>query len=323
MAEVKSGKRSGEHSAMTEIKPKSSGGRSLATVKPKSPGKRSAMAEIKSGKRSGEHSAITKVKPGKRSAITEIKPKIVVISGITASGKSDLAVKIAKQLGGEIISCDSRQVYKYLDIGTAKITRDEMCGVNHYMLDVCDPTKNMRYTLADFVRETERAIDYIGYRGKLPILVGGTGLYSRAIIDGYSFDDNRHTMTENIGGGNPRHSGKTTHDNKPKYDVLQICLIPPTKIIAEKVAKRNETRIANGMFDETKKLLEMGVTPEFLLNLGLEYRLNVKYLNNEITLDEYKKLLHTQTMQFIKRQRTWYRRENPETTHYLCEPDKY
>jgi tRNA dimethylallyltransferase len=250
--------------------------------------------------------------------MAEVKPKVVVISGITASGKTDLSVKIAKRFNGEIISCDSRQVYKYLDIGTAKITREEMCGVNHYMLDICDPTKNVRYTLADFVRETERAIDYILYRGKLPILVGGTGLYSRAVIEGYSFND-----APEKSGANPRHSGKKAHDNKPKYDILQICLTPPNEVIAGKVRRRNETRLADGMIAETEKLLTMGVKPEFLLNLGLEYKLNVQYLNGEFTLDEYKKRLYTQTMQFIKRQRTWYRKEDPKVTYYLTEPDKY
>jgi tRNA dimethylallyltransferase len=266
--------------------------------------------------------------------MAKIKPKIVVISGITASGKTALSVKIAKKFDGGIISCDSRQVYKYLDIGTAKITADEMEGVPHYLLNVADPTENERYTLADFVRETDRAIKEILSHGKLPILVGGTGLYSRAVIDGYSFppsadqsaDQNTaqdappFTKRSEI---NPRHSGIKTHNNNPKYECLQICLLPPKDIITPKVRERNETRIKNGMFTETEALLKMGVKPEFLLNLGLEYALNVRYLNHEISQDEYKTLLFNQTMQFIKRQRTWYRRENPAITHYLTDPKEY
>jgi tRNA dimethylallyltransferase len=246
------------------------------------------------------------------------KPKIVVLSGITASGKTALSIELAKRFNGEIISCDSRQVYKYMDIGTAKITRAEMHGVRHYMLDVADPTKNERYTLADFVRDADRAADYIITRGKLPILVGGTGLYSRAVIDGYSFAAPAVKSDKNN-----RHSAKRNHENSPKYKVLQICLVPPKEIIADKIKERNEMRIENGMFEETKALLSMGVTPEFLLNLGLEYKLNVRYLNNEISLDEYRKLLFNQSMQFIKRQRTWYRKENPRTTRYLTDPKEY
>jgi tRNA dimethylallyltransferase len=253
--------------------------------------------------------------------MVKVKPKIIVISGITASGKTALSVEIAKKFNGEIISCDSRQVYKYLNIGTAKITADEMQGIMHHLLDIADPTENKRWTLADFVRETDCAIEKILSRGKLPILAGGTGLYSRAIIDGYSFS--AAPAVPKRSEINPRHSETKVHRNNPKYECLQICLMPPKDIIAPKVRERNETRIKNGMFAETTALLKMGVKPEFLLNLGLEYTLNVRYLNNEISLTEYKDLLFNQTMQFIKRQRTWYRRENSAITHYLSAPEQY
>jgi tRNA dimethylallyltransferase len=227
--------------------------------------------------------------------------KIVAITGITASGKTALSVAIAKKFNGEIVSADSRQVYKFLDIGTAKITAREMDGIPHHMLDIVDPRDSRRYSVGDFVRDAIPIIDDIIKRGKLPVLVGGTGLYSRSVINGYCF------------GG----------QNKPKYDTLQICLVPPKEIIAPKVAARIEARIADGMTAETKRLLSAGVSREFLFNLGLEYRLNVLFLENKIDSDQYRKLLFNQSMQFIKRQRTWYRKENPAITHYLTDPKQY
>lgn len=231
-----------------------------------------------------------------------MKPKIVVISGLTASGKTALSILLAKAFNAEIISADSRQVYQGLDIGSAKITPAEMQGVPHHCLDIVDPAQNTRYSVGDFQRDAYTKIDEIIQRGKLPMLVGGTGLYSRAVINGYGFD------------GQP---------NEPRYDVLQICLMPPNTILAPKVKQRNVERVEQGMFDETRHLLSRGVTADFLYKLGLEYRLNVRYLQGEIDLATYYDELYHQTMQFIKRQRTWYRKENPACTHYLTDPTAY
>ena len=231
-----------------------------------------------------------------------MKPKIIVISGVTASGKTALSILLAKRFNAEIISADSRQVYQGLDIGSAKITADEMQGVPHHCLDIVDPAQNTRYSVGDFQRDAYAKIDEIIARGKLPMLVGGTGLYSRAVINGYGFD------------GQP---------NAPRYDVLQICLVPPNTILAPKVKQRNVERVEQGMFDETRNLLARGVDTDFLYKLGLEYRLNVRYLQGEINLETYYDELYHQTMQFIKRQRTWYRKENPALTHYLTEPTTY
>lgn len=254
----------------------------------------------------------------------DTKPKIIVISGITGSGKTALSVELAKKFNGEIVSCDSRQVYKYCDIATAKVTNDEMQGVPHHMLDVADPTTNTRYSVAEFVRDADRCISDIILRRKLPILVGGTGLYTRALIDGYNFDDAKPPR----GDVNIRHKEDTTSistksKNSPKYNVLQICLVPPREIIADKIMKRIESRLDDGMIEETEKLIEMGVTKDFLLALGLEFYWNVKYIDGEITMPEYKTQLFNKSMQFIKRQRTWYRKENKEITHYISDPKDY
>lgn len=231
-----------------------------------------------------------------------MKPKLVIISGLTASGKTALSIEIAQQFNAEIISADSRQVYQGLDIGSAKITPAEKQGIPHHCLDIVDPTQNILYSVGDFQRDAYRAIDEITQRGKLPLMVGGTGLYTRAVAEGYGFGDT---------------------PNQPRYCVLQICLIPPNTILAPKVKLRNQTRVAQGMFDETRALLSKGVPSDFLYKLGLEYRLNVRYLQNEIDLATYYDELYHQTMQFIKRQRTWYRKENPTYTHYLTDPATY
>ena len=234
--------------------------------------------------------------------VAKMKTKIVIISGITASGKTALSIELAKQFNAEIISADSRQVYQGLDIGSAKITPAEMQGIPHHCLDIIDPTQNTLYSVGDFQRDAYTTIDQISARGKVPMLVGGTGLYTRSVAEGYGFGD---------------------EPNNPRYEVLQICLMPPKNLIAPKVEQRNKERVANGMFEETRDLLARGVPNVFLYKLGLEYRLNVRYLQGEIDLPTYYNELYHQTMQFIKRQRTWYRKENPAYTHYLTDPSTY
>ena len=227
---------------------------------------------------------------------------IVILSGVTASGKTALSIHLAQLFHAEIISADSRQVYRGLDLGTAKITPAEMQGVPHHLIDIVDPTRNQRYSVGDFQRAAYQTITAIHARGHLPMLVGGTGLYSRAVANGYQFGE---------------------RPNAPRYRVLQICLMPDNAWLRPRVEQRNRERVAQGMFAETERLLAAGVSREFLYSLGLEYRLNVRYLSGEIDLDEYYRALTTQTMQFIKRQRTWYRKENPATTHYLTNPATY
>jgi tRNA dimethylallyltransferase len=116
-----------------------------------------------------------------------MKPRVLVIVGPTATGKSDLAVRLAKKFKGEIISADSRQVYAGLDIGTGKITKAEMKGVPHYLLDVANPKK--KFSVVKYVELAEKAIQEIVNKGKLPIIVGGTGFYIEALVDGVVLPD--------------------------------------------------------------------------------------------------------------------------------------
>ena len=116
-------------------------------------------------------------------------PKLIVILGTTACGKSGLGVELAKHVGGEIVSADSRQVYRGLDLGTGKVTAEEMDGVPHHLLDVVSP--NQSYSVAEFQRDAYAAIDGTLARGKIPLLVGGTGLYVRAVAEGYAFPESQ------------------------------------------------------------------------------------------------------------------------------------
>ena len=125
-----------------------------------------------------------------------MKPKIIVILGQTATGKSNLAVKIAKQIGGEIISADSRQVYKGLDLGTGKITKKEMEGVPHHLLNVANPRKS--FSVAEYKKLAEEKIEEILKRGKTPIIAGGTGLYIKSIVDNISFPDIVHKRKSQV-----------------------------------------------------------------------------------------------------------------------------
>ncbi len=119
---------------------------------------------------------------------TPQKPRILAVVGCTASGKTSLAVELAKQLNGEIVSCDSMQIYKGMNIGTATPDEDERCGIPHHLMDFVDPTDPRGYSCADYVTDARRAVADIAQRGKLPILCGGTGLYLDAFLRGGSFE---------------------------------------------------------------------------------------------------------------------------------------
>lgn len=239
------------------------------------------------------------------------KPKIVSIVGVTASGKSALGIKLAQEFNGEIVSCDSRQIYVGLDIGSAKVTAEEQAMVPHHLLDVVQPGKT--FNVFDFQKMAYAAIGDILSRGKVPFLVGGSGLYSRSIVDGYGFVEKDSVM-----GDEPLQ----VEGNSPRYDVLQICLMPPREIIEPLMTKRTDERLAQGMIEETEKLIADGVSKEWLRSLGLDYFWNVELIDGKVDINEYKRCHKDKTMQFIKRQKTWFRKEK-EGTIYLENPSEF
>ena len=255
------------------------------------------------------------------------KPKIVSIVGLTASGKSAVGMALAREFNGEIISCDSRQVYRRLDIGTAKVTAEEQAQVRHHLLDVVEPLKEGEatrndnggfigaYNVFDFQKAAYSAIDDILARGKNVFLVGGTGLYSRSIVEGYNFKEQNNVSLQS------KKASQTPMASTPKYEVLQICLMPSKEYIAGPIARRIDERLNNGLIEETRGLLADGYSRDFLASLGLEYYWNIEYIEGRVTLEEYKYWLHTKTMQFAKRQRTWFKRE--KDTVFLDESSEF
>lgn len=276
--------------------------------------------------------------------------KIIAIIGTTASGKSDLGIYLAQKFNGEVVSCDSRQVYKGLDLGSGKVTKEEQAQAVHHMLDVKTP--NEPYSVAEFQAEAYRVIDDILSRGKLPILVGGTGLYVRSITDGYVFNSaapnaalrqkleakSRAELIDmlcdlgedraNISGLSPAHlvrrievakSATTKTQNQPRYKVLKIGLTYPRPKLKERIKLRIDVRLTQGMIEEIKGLLDAGVSPEFLDNLGLEYRYISRYVLGKISYEEFYNSLYKDTCAFAKRQMTWFKKDNPV---WLCPEDK-
>lgn len=262
--------------------------------------------------------------------------KIIAIVGQTSSGKSSLAINLAKIFNGEIVSADSRQVYKNLDWCSGKVTKEEMAEVKHHLIDVVN--LGTQFTLYDFQTQAYKEIDDILSRNKLPFLVGGTGLYSRSVIEGYGLepakpDDALREKLENLSLDELKTlakdrgieiSGETTcrriirlieknsakkPENNPRYDVLQIGILWDREEIYDRIRVRLEMRMPN-MIQEIKDLLKNGVSPEFLNTLGLEAKYVQKYLNNEFaSYEEFFEELFKEERHFAKRQNTWYNKE--------------
>lgn len=268
--------------------------------------------------------------------------KILIITGPTATGKSALSVQIAEKFNGEVISADSRQVYRGLDIGSAKITAKEMQGIPHHLLDVAEP--NDYFSVADFQKLAQEKIEEIISRGKLPILVGGTGMYIDAVIYDMKFPDvspNPELRAEleklptpelfeklsqldpdravEIDENNPVRLIRaieiaTTLGSVPKletahtkYKPLFIGLELPKEILQEKISERIVLRIP-AIFDEIKRLLDSGVSPERLDSFGLEYRYGLRYVQGNLTGSEFIETMSVKTWQFAKRQMTWFKK---------------
>lgn len=262
--------------------------------------------------------------------------KLISIIGQTSSGKSSLGIYLAKTFNGEIVSADSRQVYKGLDWCSGKVSKDEQLQAKHHLLDVAN--LGTQFSLFDFQTQAYKAIDDIIRRGKVPFLVGGTGLYTRAIVEGYdlseksidqakrneleklSFEELKNTCLKK-GFAVPNETTKRRlvrmlekddcklPENKPKYNVLQIGIRWSREQIYERIEKRLKMRMPN-MIEETKKQLSDGVSREFLMSLGLESKNIIKYLDGEFSsYDEFFAELFKQERHFAKRQQTWQAKE--------------
>ena len=269
------------------------------------------------------------------------RPRLIVIEGTNASGKSGLGVRLAGHYGGEIISADSRQVYRGLDLGSGKITPGEMAGVPHHLIDVVSP--NEFFSMHDFQLLAYEAIDGVLARGRIPFLVGGTGLYAASVTEGYVMSDRRPDLAyrqelENLDTPalyeklrsvlpdtdvDPRnrnrvmrileklHDGDEGHSpNAPRYTCLKLGVTWDRETLRRRIDERLDRRLGQGMIEEVEGLIRDGADVEFLKKLGLEYRFITQYLTGEIpTREEMRSALATAIKQFAKRQMIWFRRD--------------
>ena len=270
-------------------------------------------------------------------------PKIIIILGPTASGKTDLGLALAKKFNGEIVSADSRQIYKQMDIGTAK--PDKKYGIPHHLMDITDPGED--FSLADFKAGAVKAINDIVSRKKLPIVVGGTGLYIQALVDNLDIPKiapsarlrkelSRKSPAElaallqkidpatagKIDLKNPRRvlralevfilSGQSFIDQQIKsqllFEVLQIGLNPGAPELENRINARVDRQIKDGLVEETKKLAEK-YSWDLPSMSGIGYRQIGFYLRGEATLDEAVAILKRDTRRYAKRQMTWFKRD--------------
>ncbi len=278
---------------------------------------------------------------------TDMLPKLIVIEGTNASGKSGLGVELAKRYHGEIVSADSRQVFRKLDLGSGKITRDEMRGVPHHLIDVCDPGDF--FSMADFQKLAYQAIDGILARGNTPFLVGGTGLYVDAVADGYALSDRMpdlayraqletystealyqmlleklpNTEVEKRNRNRVMRILEKLHDGddvtpskETRYQVLRLGVTWDRETLRKRIDERLQRRMQDGMVQEVRDVLDSGVSQEFMIKLGLEYKFITQYLNGQFASEkEMTDLLATAIKQFAKRQMTWFRRN--DSIHWL------
>ena len=272
----------------------------------------------------------------------------LMILGPTASGKSALAVAVAKKIGGEVISADSRQVYKEMNVGTGKITPEEMSGIPHYMLDIVSPDED--FTTADFVDRAQLYRNEILQKKKVPIVVGGTGLYLSALLENFSFAGEhseiiRDTLEQRLekegidvlfaelesldpisatqlGKGNPRYvlraleavlSGNKKSETTLSMDTLhEYCVTGlniDTNVLNEKINRRHaEMFVDDAIIHETKYLLESGYSSDLESMTSIGYKECQIVLNGNMSKEEAITIVQTKARQYAKRQRTWFRR---------------
>lgn len=267
---------------------------------------------------------------------------LIIIVGPTASGKSDLAVKLAKKFNGEIISADSRQVYQELNIGTGKITGKEMHEISHHLLDIADPKKQL--SVADFKIRAEEAIKDIRKRNKIPIIVGGTGFWIDSLVYDFSIPrvpqhsklrkklekksaaellailkklDPKRAKT--IEQKNPRRIIRAIEITKAlgsvpklkkskKYNTLWIGISPKKDELKKRIHKRLLLRLNQGMVAEARRMKRNKIPWKRFYELGLEYRFLADFLQKKITKKEFVEQLEKAINQYARRQMVWFKR---------------
>ncbi len=274
---------------------------------------------------------------------------IVVIAGPTASGKSARALRLAHKIGGEIVSADSRQIYKGLNIGTAKPTKRERRSVHHHCIDLASPKKT--YTVNEYQKEALSAIKKILAKFKVPIIVGGTGFYIDAILYDTAFPKVSPNQSlraslggrtpkslfemlkkldparaKNIDSKNPRRLIRAIEIAKalgsvpalvktPRFDAKIILLNPPKAKLQKNIARRTNAMLRAGLLDEVRKLVRTSIPRARILELGFEYKYPLLYLEHQISKDEMITKINTENWRYAKRQMTWFKKAFAEANH--------
>ena len=261
---------------------------------------------------------------------------VIVITGPTATGKSDLGIYLAHKLDGEIINADSTQIYKGLDIATNKVKDTE--GVVHHLFDEKDLRED--YTVFDYQKDARRIIDDILARGKIPILVGGTGLYINAALYDYKFEDKANDEYEGVSNdelykmllevdpntnihlnnrvrvisalnyykANGKPYSEKEKDFKLLYDTIFIGLTTDRDILYYKINKRVDKMVAEGLVNEAKEIYDLGIRSKAVLTpIGPKELFD--YFDGKITLDEAIDLIKSKSRKYAKRQYTWFRNQ--------------
>ena len=272
-----------------------------------------------------------------------MKTQVLFILGPTAVGKTAVSVEIAKLFDGEIISCDSVQIFRGLDVGSAKVTEEEKQGLPHHLIDIKEPTET--FTSFQFVEEMKKKITEITSRGKLPIVVGGTSLYVKSLILNYNFggvgvdeefrdklnklleekgleslyerlSSEDKTLAENIDRHNPQrviraleisHFKGEKKTSESEIDALVFALTLDRKTLYERINKRVDIMLKNGLIEEVKSLKDAGVTRDCQSMKAIGYKEVYAYLDGEISYDEMAELIKKHSRNYAKRQLTFLR----------------
>ena len=279
---------------------------------------------------------------------------LIILAGPTAVGKTSLSIRLAKETGGEIISADSMQVYRHMDIGSAKITKEEMEGVPHYLVDVLEPEEE--FNVVRFQQMAKEAAERIWEKGKIPLVVGGTGFYIQALLYDIDFTENdgdesyrrqlEQKASDEEGASelyemlktvdpkaaqeiHPRNikriiralefyhqTGKkisehneTQRQRESPYNYAYFVLTDERSRLYERIDRRVELMMEQGLLDEVRYLKERGVRKDSTAMQGLGYKELYAYLEGEYPLDEAVRIIKRDTRHFAKRQLTWFKRE--------------
>ncbi len=282
-----------------------------------------------------------------------VKIPLIAVVGPTASGKTDLAVELAKRFDGEIVSADSMQLYKYMDIGTAKPDKSEMRGIRHYMIDEFEPS--VKFSVAQYADLAHGYIAKIHDTGKIPIIVGGTGLYVQSVIDDVEFkeeeidldyraelerlaDENGGEYLINMLGEFDAVSAQRLHPNNvrriiraiefykatgipisqhqqdtkiapSRYSPLLLGIDWDRDILYDRINRRVDVMVERGLFDEVKRLLDMGCTRADTAMQGIGYKEIINYMRGFCSYDEAVYFIKRNSRRYAKRQLTWFKRD--------------